>query len=105
MCIETFSIPEFNLLGKNLNFCPTPGNYSPTTLQNDINDFTRKIKLKAHFGTDNNDDESNNNKKEFYIKGNKSTWTPKQAHHTVKTFIEAFGNEIDNLPKMKTPFP
>ena len=70
-----------------------------TTLQTDINNFTRKIKLRAHFGTTKEDE---NNKKEFYIKNKNSTWTPNKTHHTIKTFIEAFQNEIENLPKNNT---
>ena len=96
---HSFSIPEYNLLGKNLNFCPTTGNFNSTTLQTDINNFTRKIKLRAHFGTTKEDE---NNKKEFYIKNKNSTWTPNKTHHTIKTFIEAFQNEIENLPKNNT---
>ena len=70
----TFSIPEYNILGKNLNLCPTPGNYNNTTLQTDISNFLRKIKLKAHFGATENE---NNNKKEFYIKKQKKHMDPK----------------------------
>ena len=74
---HTFSIPEYNLLGKNLNFCPTPGNFNSTTLQTDINNFTQKIKLRTHFGPTKED---KNNKKEFYIKNKNSTWTPNKTH-------------------------
>lgn len=94
-----FSIPQYKLLNKNLNFCPTPGNYNQTTLQNDINNFTRKIKLKAHFAT--NEQQINENEqpqKQFYIKKANSTWEPPNNHHTVKTFIEAITNDIEKLP-------
>ena len=36
-------------------------------------------------------------KKEFYIKSN-SSWTLYNPHHIGKTFVEAFSNEIQNLP-------
>ena len=98
-----FSIPQFKLLNKNLNFCPTPGNYDQTAFKTDINKFTRKIKLRAHFGTTCSEDQSNEQPtKEFYIKNPNSTWEPPNNHHTVKSFIEAFNNEIDNLPQNNT---
>ena len=42
----TFTYNEFKLL--NNNFCPTPGKHSKCKYTKDINDFTRRIKLKAH---------------------------------------------------------
>ena len=93
---KKFSKAEYNLLNKNLNFCPSPGKYNKKTFEKDIDAFTRRIKLKAHFNN-NDDSDSNTNKKDFYIKGN-STWTPHNPHHTIKTFIEAFSNEIKDLP-------
>ena len=43
-------------------------NYSKATLQKDIDAFTRRIKLKAHF---NNENEPNDGRrKDFYIKSN-----------------------------------
>ena len=46
---QTFRIPEYNLLSKNLNFCPNPGNYNKNQLKKDTTDFTRRIKLKSFF--------------------------------------------------------
>ena len=87
---KQFTTPEYNLLNKNLNFGPSPGKYNKATLQKDIEAFTRRIKLKAHF---NNENEPNDGqRKDFYIKSN-STWTP---HN--KTFVEALTNEIKSLP-------
>ena len=92
---KQFTFPEYNLLNKNLNFCPSPGKYNKATLQKDIDAFTRRIKLKAHF---NNENEPNDGRrKDFYIKSN-STWTPHNPHHTIKTFVEALTNEIKSLP-------
>ena len=36
-----FSIPEYKLLGKNLNFCPTPGIYSKEIVTKETNEFFR----------------------------------------------------------------
>ena len=95
-----FSIPQFQLLNKNLNFCPTPGNYDSTAFKHDIKKFTRKIKLKAHFATTNSEDQTNEQtQKEFYIRNPNSTWEPTKNHHTIKSFIEAVNNDIDNLPQ------
>ena len=92
---KQFTTPEYNLLNKNLNFCPSPGKYNKATLQKDIEAFTRRIKLKAHF---NNENEPNDGqRKNFYVKSN-STWTPHNPHHTIKTFVEALTNEIKSLP-------
>ena len=109
MCsLLSIILPEYKLLNKNLNFCLTPGNYKSSLLQADLHDFTRKIKLRAHFDTktDNNNNENDNNntntEKPFYIKGN-STWEPKDIHHTVKTFIDAIQNEFGNLQNKHTP--
>ena len=95
-----FTIPQFKLLNKNLIFCPTPGNYDQIIFKADIKKFTRKIKLKAHFGTTDSEEQSNEQlKKEFYIKNPNSTWEPVNNHHTVKSFIEAVNNDIDKLPQ------
>ena len=59
-----------------------------------MNNFARKIKLRAHFGSDNTENE--NVQKPFYIKKNNNQWMPSNPHHTVKTFIEAMENELDN---------
>ena len=84
-----------------MNFSPSPGKYNKKSLQKDIDAFARRIKLKAHFCNENgptNENEPNYaRKKEFYIKSN-SSWTPPNPHHTVKSFVEAFSNEIRNLP-------
>ena len=97
---HNFSIPQFQLLNKNLNFCPTPGNYDSTAFKHDIKKFTRKIKLKAHFATTNSEDQTNEQtQKEFYIRNPNSTWEPTNNHHTIKSFIEAVNNDIDNLPQ------
>ena len=52
--IYKFSIPEYKLLGKNLNFCPTAGKYNKKILTNGTNEFFRRIKLRAHYGNNTN---------------------------------------------------
>ncbi|XP_066925555.1 uncharacterized protein [Clytia hemisphaerica] len=41
-------------------------------------------------------------KKPFYIKKKNNQWTPNNPHHTVKTFIDAFENEINNHEVTRT---
>ena len=75
-------------MGKNLNFCPTPGKHNEKALIKDTNQFIRRIKLRAHFG---------NTKikatMENLFKG-RSMWEPNNIHHTINTFSEAMNNEI-----------
>ena len=58
---KKFNIAEYNLLNKNLNFCPSPGKYNKKTFEKDIDAFTRRIKLKAHFNNINDSDSNTNN--------------------------------------------
>ena len=57
----------------------------------DISQFGRKIKLRAHFGNQPKDNLDNETTR-FKPATNKS-WIP-QAHHTIDTFLEAFQNDI-----------
>ena len=91
---KSFTFYEFKLLNKNLNFCPTPNRYNKKQFKNDIETFIRKVKLKAHFKNKEQDIE----KEEFRISRNK-TWTPKENHHTVEKFAQAFQKrEIKQIP-------
>ena len=76
-------------MGYNLNFIPTPDFFNKKDLQRDVNQFNRRIRLKSHFGT------STNRKEKIFNKSN-STWEPKDVHHTVKTFVEDFTQQINN---------
>ena len=88
-----FSIPEYKLLGKNLNFCPMAGKYNKKTLTKETNEFLRR----AHFGNN-----TNNQTTEENIFKPRSNWQPKQVHHTVNTFCEAISNEINKHVEKKT---
>ena len=54
---HSFTKPQYELLNKNLNFCPKPSKFNIQTFKEDIKKFKRKIKLKAFFT--NPDEESN----------------------------------------------
>ena len=91
------------MLNKYLNFCPTPGKYSGTIYDNDIQNFIRKVKLKAHFKTT---DLSENNDGNFYIKSSTNKqWTPKETHNTAETFIEAFKSKLQKEDHIKKKLP
>ena len=92
-----FSIPEYKLLGKKLNFCSTAGKYNKKILTKETNEFFRRIKLRAHFGNN-----TNNRTTEENIFKPRSNWQPKQVHHTVNTFCEAISNEINKHVEKKT---
>ena len=66
---------EYKLLNKNLDFIPTPKVYNKKELDNDLKNFFRLIKLKAHFKDSINKDISNENK---IFKANKT----KDEHQT-----------------------
>ena len=89
-----FTKNEFKLLGKNLNFCPTPKQYNRNQLNKDLLQFYRNIKLKAHF----KNNETNN---EFRVKT--SSWTPSSTHPNVLTFIDAVNKDIENTKPGKQP--
>ena len=82
-----FTVNEFKLLGKNLNFVPTPDAVNKKELLKDIDKFNRRIKLRAHFGA--------SPKEGLYFKSN-STWVPQNIHHTVKTFTEDLSRKVEN---------
>ena len=71
---KAFTIYEFKLLHKNLNFCPTPNRYNKTQSRNDINAFIRKIKLQAYF----KNTEQNLDYGQFRVSHNNKTWTSKK---------------------------
>ena len=82
---KSFTIYNFKFLNKGLNFCPTPGLYNSREFANDINHFSRKIKIKAHFGTQTN---TSKNENEGFKPETDKTWESHYTHHTIKTFLE-----------------
>ncbi len=81
-------------MGYNLNFIPTPEHLNKKDVLRDVNKFNRRIKLKSHFGT-------TLEKGNLYFKNN-STWEPKDVHHTVKTFVDDFSQQVQNSLKNET---
>ena len=87
-------------MNKNLNFIPTPKVYNKSELDKDLNDFFRRIKLKAYFKdmpNNKNDDESI-----LFKQSKNKKWTPPNNHHTISTYVEAVKKYIEQI-KTVTP--
>ena len=84
---------------------PTPEVYNRKKLDNDLNNFFRLIKLKAHFKDSTNKDTDDENTM-FIVNKNKG-WTPDKNHHTIDTFVEAVKEDIECTKtfKPKQPHP
>ena len=94
---HSFSKDTYKLLNKNLSFIPTPGIYSKSKLNGELQNFYGLIKLKAYF----KDTESSIKKDEntiFNLEKQKP-WTPSQNHHSIETFID-FVQHYINDPKI-----
>ena len=92
---KQFTKDQYKLLNKNLNYIPNPGKPNTKDFNNDKDNFYRRIILRAHFG---------NNEPAPYLgyKNKKSSWIPKNIHHSVKTFIESVDNDLSS-PERDTP--
>ena len=88
----SFSKNVYRLLNKNLNFVPTGKIYNKIHHKYDFNNFFRRIKLKRHFI----DNEQANDLNKLKIK-KRSTWTPKENHHSIETFIKAVNKSVESV--------
>ena len=75
-------------MNKNLNFIPNPGKPNKRDFDNDTANFYWRIILRAHFGN------SDPAPYEGYSNNKNSNWTPKEIHHSMKTFIELVNNDL-----------
>lgn len=73
-----------------MNFIPSKQIFNKTDVIKDLDAFSRKVKLRAHFEADAPD--RSELEKKFY-RTNKS-WEPNKTHHTVSTFLEKFKNDV-----------
>ena len=82
----------YKLVNKNLNFIPILKLYNKNELDTDLNDFFRRIKLKAYFKdtpNNKNDDESR-----LFKQNKKKKWTHNN-HHRINTYVEAVKKDIE----------
>ena len=84
---QKFTRTEYKLLGYNLNFIQTPNSINKKDLTHDIKQFSRRIKLRDHFGL------TTPEKQAFKLT---SIWEPSENHHTVKTFLDDFSRKVDH---------
>ena len=68
-------------------FVPSIKKFNKKLIDEDINDFYRRIKLKAHSRENTNVKEQT--EEEIFKKPTNKKWAPDKNHHTIKTFIEA----------------
>ena len=67
-----------------------------------MEDFYRRIKLKAHFK--NPENKARFTEEGVFRKPTNKTWVPNNNHHSIDTFMEAAHNEINNeIEKTKRP--
>ena len=100
---HSFSKDTYKLLNKNLSFIPTPGIYSKSKLNDDLQNFYHLIKLKAYF----KDTESTTKKDEntIFIPEKQKPWTPSQNHHSIETFIDLVQHDINDPKILNTKRP
>ena len=67
-----------------------------------MEDFYRRIKLKAHFK--NPENKARSTEEGVFRKPTNKTWVPNNNHHSIDIFMEAAHNEINNeIEKTKRP--
>ena len=86
LSVLEFSIPVYKLLGKNLNFCPTPTILDKNSMNKELDSFFRCIKLWARFGNDTRKQTAITEEDTFKPC---SAWEPNHTHHKVDTFCDA----------------
>ena len=95
---------QYNILNKNLNFCPTPARYKELYEKRDIKNFSRKMKLRGHFCCNKENQQADHIVSEPIIKC-KSNWEPKENHYTGETFVEVVENNVKNILQVKKELP
>ena len=98
---KVLSKAAFELLNKNLNFCPVPGEYDRLNLNTDLQRFFRRIKLRAHFDKP---DPNHIPSESKLVARRYKNWTPKFNHHSVDTFISCVTKELIKESKVN-PIP
>ena len=97
---KKFTKHEFELLNKNLNFCPRPNQFNKSNFKKDLQVFFRRVKLKAHFQ---NNQPYEPSEEDLFGPPKDSTWTPKYVNYTVQTFIAAVSKDFENFKGKKLP--
>ena len=70
------------------------------TINNQFEDFFRRIKLRAYLKNKKNKNLSS--EEDRFQKSTNKNWIPTNIHHSIETFIEATPNEIQNKTEKNT---
>ena len=95
-----FSKGRYKLLNKNLSFIPTPGVYSKSKLNVELQNFYRLIKFKVYFK--NTEITAKKDENTTFIPEKQKPWTPSQNHHSIETFIDLVQHEINDAKILNT---
>ena len=93
---HSFSLNTYKLFNKNLNFVPTPKQYSQKQLDTDTKNFFRFLRVRAFFKDANETQTSNQLYQPLKVKKNKKL-TPKETYHTVKPTIDLVRHDINEI--------
>ena len=77
-----------------MNFAPTQNKINKRELHNQLDEFYRRIKLKAHL--QDIIKQANLSDKQYRFKSKSNSWVPTKIHHTIDTFIEAAKKTLMN---------
>lgn len=85
-----------SLLSKGLSFCPTPPRLQSVQLENDIECFFRRLRLREYFS--NSDEQTHNHDHQQYLFKPPSMWMPPKGKDLVlETYIKAIRTDILKL--------
>ena len=79
-----FTKVQYDLLSRNLNFCPTHGHYNENILRKVLDSFNRKIKLKVFFQNKDEQKQQMELANEESGMKRKTISEPKKNHHITK---------------------
>ena len=96
----SFSKDTFKFLNKNLSFIPTPGIYSKSKLNDELQNFYHLIKLKAYFKD--TESKTKKDKNAIFIPEKQKPWTPSQNHYSIETFINLAQHDINDARIVNT---
>lgn len=87
------SSAENGLLNKGLGYCPTPRSIDSLQLNQDLQAFNRRMRLKEFFF----DKESSKDPPEYYPFTPPSSWNPPKRNPILELFLEKVNTDIKNI--------
>ena len=90
---------EESLLSRGLSFCPTPPKLDDFSLENDLEDFYRRLRLREYF---HNSDSEEENPQPKPFKPKNRRWTPaKNREAALEAYIQAVGEKVHERPPQR----